>query len=158
MNLLQALARQPASYRLMLRTSGLAEWSEKAVRRLTKGRIGTLDLIGLSMIQLTVAGRKTGRPRTVSLQYIADGQDLLVVGSNWARSRHPAWSSNLMAAKEVMVQRKGERFKAAVIHLTGPEREHAWRTILEAWPNYEIAESLSGGRQFRLFALTPLAR
>src|SRR5215831_15479624 len=99
MNLLQALARQPGSYRLMLRTSGLAEWSEGIVRRLTRGRIGTLDLIGLSMIQLTVAGRKTGRPRTVSLQYVADGQDLLVVGSNWARSRHPAWSSNLMAAK-----------------------------------------------------------
>jgi len=123
-----------------------------------QGRIGTLDLIGLSMIQLTVASRKTGRPRTVSLQYVADGQDLLVVGSNWARSRHPAWSTNLMAAKEVMVQRKGERFKAAVTHLTGPEHERAWRRILEAWPNYEIAESLSGGRQFRLFALTPLAR
>jgi len=118
-----------------------------------QGRIGTLNLIGLSMIQLTVAGRKTGRPRTVSLQYIADGQDLVVVGSNWARSRHPAWSTNLTAAKEVMVQRKGERFRAAVSRLTGPERERAWRRILEAWPNYEITESLSGGRQFRLFAL-----
>jgi hypothetical protein len=44
---------------------------------------------------------------------------------------------------------------AKVRLLTGEERDKAWATVLAHWPNYQIAQDRAGGRQFRLFLLTP---
>jgi deazaflavin-dependent oxidoreductase (nitroreductase family) len=152
-NPLQAIARHPASYRLLMKRRALIGRTERALRRLSKDRIGVLDLVGLPSIQVTVPGRKTGIPRTTPLQYVPDGNTLLVVGSNWGSAKHPAWSANLMAAHQVSVRRRDELFTASVRMPTGDEREQAWHKAVDFWPNYEIAHDLAGGRQFRLFIL-----
>lgn len=110
-------------------------------------------MVGLSSIQLTVAGRNSGILRTTSLQYVSDGHLILLVASNWGRDRHPAWSANLMAAKRVTVRRREEQFTASVRMLTGVERTRAWNKALQSWPNYQIAQAMAGGREFRIFAL-----
>ena len=130
--------------------------AERAVRWVSKDRIGVLDLVGVPSIQVTVPGRKTGVPRTTSLQYVPDGDVLLVVGSNWGNVEHPAWSANFMTARQVTVRRGDEQFTASVRTLTGFERTQAWDKAVEFWPNYEIAQDLAGGREFRLFALERL--
>jgi deazaflavin-dependent oxidoreductase (nitroreductase family) len=156
-NPLQAIARHPASYRLLMERRALIGQAERAVRRVSKGRLGVLDLVGLPSIQLTVPGRKTGAPRTTPLQFVPDGNAFLVVGSNWGSVKHPAWSSNLMAAHQVTVRRRDEQFTASVRMLTGVEREQAWHRVVAFWPNYEIAQDLARGRQFRLFKLERIA-
>lgn len=153
MNAFQWVARQPRVYRWTLRSGSLVERLERLLRRISGGRIGTLDLAGLPTIRVTVPGRRTGVPRTCTLQVIPDGDDLLVVGSNWARVEHPAWSANFLAADQVTVWRRGEQFTAVARLLTGPERENAWRRILAQWPNYRIAQEQIPGREFRLFVL-----
>jgi deazaflavin-dependent oxidoreductase (nitroreductase family) len=150
---LQAIARHPASYRLLMKRRALIGRTEQALRRMSKDRIGVLDLVGLPSIQITVPGRKTGIPRTTPLQYVPDGDAFLVVGSNWGSAKHPAWAANLMAARQVTVRRRDEQFTASVRMLTGDEREQAWHKAVDFWPNYEIAHDLAGGRQFRLFTL-----
>jgi deazaflavin-dependent oxidoreductase (nitroreductase family) len=95
-------------------------------------------------------------PRTVTLQCIEDRDAFLVVGSNWARTQHPAWSANFMAAEEVHVRRGNEQFAASVRLLRGSEREEAWNRVLAIWPNYQIAQDVAVGREFRLFALEPI--
>jgi deazaflavin-dependent oxidoreductase (nitroreductase family) len=86
---------------------------------------------------------------------VQTGEGLIVVGSNWGRERHPSWSANLKATERVTVRRRGHRFTAKVRFLTGEERDEAWATVLAHWPNYRIDQDRAGGRQFRLFLLTP---
>ena len=98
LNPLKVALEQPSLYRVLIRLTALTNCSERALRTITKDRLGVLDLMGLPSIQLTVAGRKTGVLRTTSVQYVPDGDLVLVVASNWGSDRHPAWSANLGAA------------------------------------------------------------
>ena len=154
MNPLQRIVRWRPVYRWVLKSGAVIEPVERLLRRASGNRIGVLDLPGLPTIRVTVPGRKTGILRTCTLQAIPDGDVLLVVGSNWARAENPAWSANFLAAKQVTVQRRAERFTATVRLLTGQDRQRAWDRILEFWPNYQIALEHAHGREFRLFALT----
>jgi deazaflavin-dependent oxidoreductase (nitroreductase family) len=155
-NPLQRVARNPTAYRwLILRGRPIAEGLEALLRFATTGRVGVLDLTGLPNVQITTSGRKTGLARTATVQYVPAGEGLIVVGSNWGRQRHPSWSANLKATERVTVRERGRRFTAKVRLLTGEERQKAWATVLAQWPNYQIAQDRAGGRQFRLFLLTP---
>ena len=158
MNPLQRVARNPTAYRwLVLRGRPVAEMLESLLRFASSGRVGVLDLTGLPNVQITTSGRKTGLARTATVQYVPAGDGLIVVGSNWGRERHPSWSANVKAKQRVTVRRHGHRFTATVRLLTGEERDTAWATVLAHWPNYQIAQDRAGGRQFRLFLLTPTA-
>lgn len=158
MNPLQRVARNPTAYRcLALSGRPIAERLESLLRFVTSGRIGLLDLLGLPNVQITTSGRKTGLARTATVQYVPAGDGMIVVGSNWGRARHPSWSANLKATQRVTVRRRGHRFIAKVRPLTGEERDTAWATVLQNWPNYQIAQDRAGARQFRLFLLTPAA-
>lgn len=152
-NLLRVALEEPRIYRFLMKQAALANWSERALRRLSKGRIGVLDLAGLPSIQLTVAGRKTGIPRTTPLQYVPDGDVLLLIASNWGADRHPAWSANLMAATQATVRCREDQFAASARLLTGIERDRAWNKVLNSWPNYKVAQEMAGDREFRIFAL-----
>jgi deazaflavin-dependent oxidoreductase (nitroreductase family) len=155
-NPLQRVARNPTAYRwLVLRGRVIAEALESLLRFATSGRVGVLDLAGLPNVQITTSGRKTGLARTATVQSVPDGDGLVLVGSNWGRERHPSWSANLIATERVVVRRRGRRIVAKVRLLTGVERDKAWATVLANWPNYQIAQDRAGGRQFRLFLLTP---
>ena len=152
-NPLPAVARRIAQKRWVMRTAPIVMRLERFVRRVSGGRRGVLDLAGLPSIELTVAGRKTGIPRTTSLLYVPRGDDLLLVGSNWGSPKHPVWSANLRAADTAIVRRKGERFEVTVSEVTGMDRKRAWDLAVEFWPGYEMECELSGGRTFRIFEL-----
>jgi deazaflavin-dependent oxidoreductase (nitroreductase family) len=155
-NPLQRAARNPTAYRwLVLRGHAIAEVLESLLRFASNGRVGVLDLAGLPNVQITTSGRKTGLARTATVQFVSDGDGLVLVGSNWGRERHPSWSANLKATERVIVRRRGQRFVAKVRLLTGVERDKAWATVLAHWPNYQIAQVRAEGRPFRLFLLTP---
>lgn len=125
------------------------------MRRLSHGRVGLLDVAGLPSLELTVAGRRTGLPRTVSLLYVPDGSDTyLLVGSNWGRTAHPSWSANLDAVDEAEINSGGTRFLVGVRRLSGAERDAAWQRAVTAWPGYRMEQQLAGSRQFRLYQLT----
>ncbi|MEB4211469.1 nitroreductase family deazaflavin-dependent oxidoreductase [Mycobacterium sp. 94-17] len=158
MNPLRRWARNPTAYRLLiLNGHRIVEWLEAVLRFLTSGRLGVLDLAGLPNVRITISGRKTGLARSATVQYVPFREGLLLVGSNWGRPRHPSWSANLKAAQRVTVRRRGHRFVATVRLLDGAQRDEAWATALECWPNYRIAQERAGGRRFRLFLLTPTA-
>jgi deazaflavin-dependent oxidoreductase (nitroreductase family) len=158
MNPLQRLARNPTAYRLLMPAGGpLIEGAEALLRFLSVGRVGVLDAAGLPGVRITASGRKTGLARTATVLCTPVDDGLVVIGSNWGRRHHPAWSANLKSAQQVSVRRRGRVCTARVRLLTGDERERAWVAALERCPNYRIAEDRSGGREFRVFLLTPAA-
>ena|SRR5690349_11953031 len=125
------------------------------LRWITRGQFGVLDLAGLPCAQITVPGRKSGLSRTATVQYVPDGDSMLLVGSNWGCPAHPSWTANLQSAQRATVRRRREQFTVDVQQLTGNHRDAAWNTIVAHWPNYAIAQRLAANRQFRLFRLTP---
>jgi len=154
-NPLLVIAKTPFSYRILLRSAPLVEAMEKILRRLTRDRVGVLDLVGISSVRVLIPGRRTGLVRATTLQCIDVEGGILVVGSNWARPAHPAWSTNLQEVKTVRVLRRSNQYEAEVREIVGSERSEAWEAILGAWPNYELAQQKVPQRPFRIFCLAP---
>lgn len=104
--------------------------------RLTNGAIGA-NLGGRPMLLLTTTGRKSGRQRTIPLQYMKDGDNAVVVASNGGNTEHPAWWRNVRANPEVTVATRGksERMRAET---AGPEeRARLWPLLVDFYPGYQ---------------------
>ncbi|MEU2034610.1 nitroreductase family deazaflavin-dependent oxidoreductase [Nocardia amamiensis] len=156
-NPLPPLARRLAQRRWVMRWAPVVLRVERLIRRFSGGRLGVLDLVGLPSVEITVAGRKTGIPRTTSLLYVPHDEDFVVLGSNWGSPEHPAWSANLRAADTASARCKGEQFLVTVREITGVERKRFWDLAVEFWPGYAMEYELSGGREFRIFELRRLS-
>ncbi len=70
----------------------MLHYIDRPLLRWTHGRVSIPSLfIGTPMIMLTTIGAKSGKPRTLPLIGIVDGDDVIMVASNWGRLYHPAW-------------------------------------------------------------------
>ncbi|MFI6785742.1 nitroreductase family deazaflavin-dependent oxidoreductase [Nonomuraea sp. NPDC050383] len=127
---------------------------DRALYRLTRGKVISSDRVVPSLV-LTTTGAKTGRLRESPLACRPEPDGgFLVVGSNFGRENHPAWTGNLMKKPEAAVTYKGRRIPVTARLLTGEEREAAWRGLVEQWPLYDRYVERSG-RELRVFRLTP---
>lgn len=121
--------------------------------RLSGGRIGG-HIANAPVLLLTTTGRKSGQPRTAPVVYLADGENLVVIGSNAGHSRTPAWSLNLKANPdaEVEVGRERRLVRARVAH--GEERADLWRKHNDQYTGFDEYEARTD-RDIALFVLEP---
>jgi deazaflavin-dependent oxidoreductase (nitroreductase family) len=110
---------------------GVGAW----LLRRTRGRI--VRLWRRRALVLTVRGRRSGRPRTVVVQYFPDGDDLVVVAANSGLPSQPAWYLNLMAAGEARVEVEGRTLRVRAEQLSPGEAEAFWPRVLRQAPDYE---------------------
>jgi deazaflavin-dependent oxidoreductase (nitroreductase family) len=69
---------------------------DRLVDRRTRGRHTLSSWVsGTLMVMLTTTGAKTGRQRTSPVLSVPDGDNLVVIASNWGQRQHPAWYHNL---------------------------------------------------------------
>jgi len=136
-------------------------WFEKAVigtdrllYKLTGGKVMTVSLSKQTGLTLITVGAKSGEQRLNQVQYVADGPSMLVVGSNWGKPHHPAWTANLIKTPDIQVNVRGTVHDVRATLLAGAEREAAWRKMVAAWPAFEDYVERSGGRELRVFRLT----
>lgn len=127
---------------------------DKALQRLTRGRVDLLTFAGLPELLLQVPGRRTGILRSTPLLCIPHGEGWLVAGSNWGAPEPPAWVGNLLAADEPLVTFRGHTVAADARLLAGPERDEAWAYMLQTWPNYAKYAARTG-RELPVIRLTP---
>ena len=64
--------------------------------RATGGRL-TTSLVTVINAPLVTKGAKSGQPRTVQLTYFHDGNDPILIASNYGGAKHPQWYHNLVA-------------------------------------------------------------
>jgi deazaflavin-dependent oxidoreductase (nitroreductase family) len=127
---------------------------DRLVHRLSGGRLVTSQLFVTSLV-LTTTGRRSGAPREAPLACAVEPTgSWLVVGSNFGREQHPAWTSNLLASSTATVSYRGRSTTVTARLLSGPERDDAWQTLREVWPAYDQYE-VTAGRSLRVFRLTP---
>jgi deazaflavin-dependent oxidoreductase (nitroreductase family) len=91
---------------------------------------------GNPTLLLTTTGRRSGRPHTVPLPYLADGDAMIVIGSASGADRHPAWVLNLIANPRVTVQYLADSGPAQAEILADGERKAMWERINAEAPWY----------------------
>lgn len=103
--------------------------------RATGGKVGK-RLVANDMLLLTTTGRRSGRPHTVPLLYLRDGDRLVVFASWGGRDVHPEWYLNLRASPEADVELPGERRHVVARTAGGVERDAWWARALAAYDGY----------------------
>ena len=126
---------------------------DKLTYRLTKGRRG-LSPRSMSTALLTTTGRKSGREVTNPVLLLPDAGDHIVVGSNYGRGRHPAWTYNLMADPSATVQMGTRTFDVSAARLSEDEASAYWSRLLLMWPGGKTYRTITD-REFRMFRLSP---
>ena len=63
-----------------------------------------------TLVLVTLRGARSGREMTLPIEYLADGDRLVVFGTKSGAPDNPAWVYNLRANPEVTVEYGGERF------------------------------------------------
>jgi deazaflavin-dependent oxidoreductase (nitroreductase family) len=121
--------------------------------RRSKGRFTIFGPIGAPLLLLTTTGRKSGQRREIPLSYMREGDRLFLAGSNFGRSAHPAWSSNLVADPNAWVTMGGKEIPVVATQLTGDERERVYRMFADYATNYDAYRGRTD-RDIRVFALT----
>jgi deazaflavin-dependent oxidoreductase (nitroreductase family) len=127
---------------------------DKVVHRLSGGKV-LLSAQMLPGVVLTAVGAKSGLPRRTPLACMPeDGGTFVLVGSNFGRTDHPAWTANLLRNPEAEVSWKGRDIPVTAELLVGDARAAAWGELLRFWPPY-AAYAARIDREIRLFRLTP---
>lgn len=124
------------------------------LRKLTRGRFTLLTLSGLPELFLTVAGRKSGIPRTTPLLCVPHEGGWLIAGSNWGQPKPPMWVGNLEAADEATVGFHGRDTVVTPRLMEGEKRAELFQVMLGTWPNYSMYERKSE-RELKIFHLVP---
>jgi F420H(2)-dependent quinone reductase len=123
--------------------------------RASGGRIG--GKVGRApVLLLTTTGRKSGQKRTVPVVYLADGERMIVIGSNAGNSRAPAWSLNLKADPDAELEVGRKRIKVRARVAEGEERAELWRKSNEQLAAFDDYEARTD-RDIALFVLEPFA-
>jgi deazaflavin-dependent oxidoreductase (nitroreductase family) len=128
---------------------------DRFLQRVTGGRWSLLRLAGLPGLVLTVAGRRSGIPRSTPLLCVPWHGGVLVAGSNFGGPTAPVWVGNVRAADRVRMRYDGRECEAVPRELTGDERAAAWAHMLQTWPNYQKYADRTG-RQIPVFHLDPV--
>lgn len=148
-----------ASLAASRRGASLFRWllprADRLALRLTRGRRVFTNHAVPTLI-LTTTGRKSGEPRLQPLCYVRDGDDLIVVGSNWGQEHHPAWTSNLLATPRATVKLEGKELPVEANIVADEEWENLYRRFEAMSRNYSSYRRWVPNRRIRMFRLTPL--
>ncbi|KUO14843.1 nitroreductase/quinone reductase family protein [Streptomyces dysideae] len=126
---------------------------DRAVHRLTRGKV-LLSAQMLPGVILTSTGARSGEPRRTPLACMPedDGRSWILIGSNFGRTGHPAWTHNLLAHPDAEVSWKGRDIPVTARLLEGEERAAVWKTALAFWPPYATYQARVE-REIRLFRI-----
>ncbi|MFD4561975.1 nitroreductase family deazaflavin-dependent oxidoreductase [Streptomyces sp. NPDC058469] len=122
---------------------------DRAVHRLTRGKV-LLSAQMLPGVILTSTGARSGQPRQSPLACMPEKGGWVLVGSNFGRAGHPAWTYNLLVHPDAAISWKGEEIPVTARLLAGEERAEVWKAALAFWPPYATYQRRVE-REIRLF-------
>ncbi|CCK29381.1 hypothetical protein BN159_5002 [Streptomyces davaonensis JCM 4913] len=124
---------------------------DRAVHRLTRGRV-LLSAQLLPGVILTSTGARSGLPRRTPLACMPEPENgtWILIGSNFGRPGHPAWTANLLAHPDAEISWKGADIAVTARLLQGEERAAVWKAALAFWPPYATYQARVE-REIRLF-------
>jgi deazaflavin-dependent oxidoreductase (nitroreductase family) len=123
------------------------------IYRMTRGRL--MGKVGRApVLLLTSTGRRTGQPRTSPVLYLADGDRVVVIGSNAGNVHAPAWSHNLKANPDAEIEIRNGRRPVRARVAEGEERAELWRKMNAQYGGFEDYDHRTS-REIAVFVLDP---
>ena len=103
------------------------------VFRANGGKVGGF-FESASLLILHTKGAKTGRPQTVVLNHLPDGERFVVFGTKGGAPEDPDWVRNVLADPRPTVETGTETIAVRAAEITGPEREELYARQVELRP------------------------
>ena len=99
-------------------------------------------------------GRKSGKLFASPLNYITDGDDVIVVASMGGRDENPQWYHNLVADPDVHIEIGRDRRPVRALVADTDEKTRLWPKLVEAYADYDTYQSWTD-RDIPVFILKP---
>lgn len=129
---------------------------DRLVYKLTGNRHTAVNLLfGVPVITVTTIGAKSGQPRSVPLIGIPDGENFILIASNWGQKRHPGWYYNMRKNPVVKASINGLDVDLIAREVTGEERARYWDKASAIYGGYNAYERRVEGRQIPVMVLSP---
>lgn len=130
--------------------------ADRLVFRLARRRTTLTSLVsGLPVVMLTTTGARSGQSRTLPVLGLPDGDDIVVIASNFGRERHPSWYHNLRAHPDASVTVGGATRDVRAREATGDEWERLWRRGLATYPGWAGYRRRAAHRRIPIMVLAP---
>jgi deazaflavin-dependent oxidoreductase (nitroreductase family) len=108
----------------------------KLVWKLSGRRLGR-KVNGMSVLELTTTGHKSGQPRSILITYVLDGGHPALIATNAGADVDPAWVRNLRSNPTATVKIEGTTRTVRARFLDGGDWDRAWKTAVAASQGYE---------------------
>ena len=125
----------------------------QGVYRVSGGLIGEREG-KFHMLLLDSVGRKSGKKHTHTLLYFPDGERYIVIASNFAGPKNPAWYWNLRDQPHTRLQAGRKRLNVVATEAEGEERERIWNMAVAEYSNYAMYQR-NTKRRIPVIVLTP---
>ena len=119
----------------------------------THGRLGN-RMGRQSVLLLHTIGRKSGKTYTTPLSYYRDGDNYLLVASNWGKEEHPNWFRNLLQNPGTTIQVGATTIPVAFHQAQGEEYKRLWEVVTRQNDQY-LKYQKGLARQIPIVILTP---
>lgn len=106
----------------------------------------------LPTLMLVTRGARSGKERVTPLVYVPDGDGFAVVGSNFGREQHPAWTANLRAHPDAVVRIHEQEIPVRARELTDEQFAAVWPRLLAVYPSWRQYRTRTD-RHWRAFHL-----
>ena len=124
--------------------------------KLSKGRSSPSRLLaGLPVVTLTAIGAKSGKPRSIPLAGLPDGEKVILIGTNFGRSNNPSWYYNLRENPEASLSFSGQTKSYLAHEAEGEEYDTYWQKAVDLYKGYKIYKKRAGNRHIPIMVLTP---
>ena len=125
------------------------------IMKATGGRV-SLAVGVLPVVVLTSTGARSGQRRETPVSYFTDGDDVILMASNYGGARHPSWYHNLLAHPEceLHIGQRGGSFVARAAE--GAERDRLYALAVDLYQGYaKYAQQTDGIRTIGVLRLAP---
>jgi deazaflavin-dependent oxidoreductase (nitroreductase family) len=130
---------------------------DRVIMNLSGARVSVPQwVVGLPTVTLTSTGARSGKPRRMPLIGVPDGNNVILIASNWGQKHHPAWYFNLLKYPQAKLEFDGHSgsYRAREI-VAGDEYERLWRKAAQLYIGYDRYRTRTGGRTIPMLLLEP---
>jgi F420H(2)-dependent quinone reductase len=124
-----------------------------AIYRISRGRLGS-QLGPQSVLLLHSVGRKSGKAYITPVTYFRDGNNYLLVASNWGGEKNPDWYLNLLQQKRTTIQVKDRTLSVDAHSVEGEEYDRLWKRVTRQNAQY-LQYQQKTTRRIPVVRLTP---
>lgn len=130
---------------------------DRVIMNLSGARVSVPQwVVGLPTVTLTSTGARSGKARRMPLIGVPDGNNVILIASNWGQKHHPAWYFNLLKYPQASLEFDGHsgRYTAREI-VAGDEYERLWHKATQLYIGYDRYRARTGERAIPLMLLEP---